>query len=44
MRERAELLPAFTVKDGEKIAGEAKREVVEAQEEIGDEMFVRDPG
>src|SRR5438552_15951500 len=37
MRERAELLPAFTVRQREKIAGEPKREVAEEQEEIGGE-------
>jgi len=28
MRERAELLPAFTVRDRQKFAGEKKREVI----------------
>jgi hypothetical protein len=34
MRERTELLPAFTVRDGEKIAGEKKREVIGTAAEI----------
>jgi hypothetical protein len=38
MRERAELLPAFTVRDGKNIAGEKKLEVAEVQEKIGAEI------